>query len=68
MDELHRFAEKLTRDVRHMERVLDSADADEETRLALSLSIAKRVRRDSTLLVRAIAAAIDATANGGTSE
>jgi hypothetical protein len=54
--ELHRLADKLDRDLDHLTHVLVVDDTDEDEQLRLALSIAKRVRRDSTLLVRAIAA------------
>jgi hypothetical protein len=47
MDDYTATADKLFTEVDHLERVLDDVD--------LALSVAKRVRRDSTLLVRAIA-------------
>jgi len=62
MDELHRFADKLDRDLTHLELAI------EHDSLELALSIAKRVRRTSTLLTRAIAAEIDATSQEATSE
>lgn len=51
MDELHRDADKLTTEVRHLNNILDS----DEPNVDLALSVAKRVRRDSNLVVRALA-------------
>jgi hypothetical protein len=47
MDDYTAEADKLFVEVDHLERVLDEPD--------LALSVAKKVRRQSTLLVRAIA-------------
>jgi hypothetical protein len=68
MEDLHRLADKVDRDLDHLTRVLLSDDTDEDDQLRLALSIAKRVRRDSTLLVRAIAAELETLQPGGTSE
>lgn len=54
--------ERFEHHVDHLRRLIEKGE------LELALVMAKRVRRESTLLVRAIAAEIDATANGGTSE
>lgn len=54
MDELHRTADKLFTEVDHLDRALDSDELD-KNRTALALAAAKRVRRDSTLLVRLLA-------------
>lgn len=51
MDELHRNADKLTTEVQHLNNILDS----DEPNVDLALSVAKRVRRDSNLVVRALA-------------
>lgn len=47
MDDYTAEADKLFSEVDHLERVLEEP--------ALALSVAKRVRRESTILVRAIA-------------
>lgn len=47
MDDYTAEADKLLNEVKHFERVRDEPE--------LALSVAKRVRRASTLLVRAIA-------------
>lgn len=53
MDELHRTADKLFIEVDHLRHVLDGElDA---ARTELALSVAKSVRRKSTLLLRLIA-------------
>lgn len=52
MDELHRTADKLATDAKHLASALD-----EDTQLALT--VAKRVRRTSTLLVQQLAALRD---------
>lgn len=66
MDEVHRAADNLFVEVDHLDRILDS----DEPHIDLALAVAKRVRRQSTLLVKALAAERDttATAPGGTSE
>lgn len=51
MDELHRVADKFFEEVEHLDRLLDS----DEPHIELALSVAKRVRRESTLLVQALA-------------
>jgi hypothetical protein len=48
--DLHRIADKVDRDLTHLYQAL------EHDNLELALSIAKRVRRNSTLLTRALAA------------
>jgi hypothetical protein len=62
MDELHRCADKLDRDLTHLYLALEHGKLD------LALSIAKRVRRNATLLTRAIAAENDANTQEGNSE
>jgi hypothetical protein len=49
MDDYTAAADKLFREIKHLDRIIDGDDVD------LALSIAKRVRRESTLLVRALA-------------
>ena len=55
MDELHRAADKLHTEQMHLERALK----DPEPNLDLSLSLAKKVRRASTIVVQQIAALRD---------
>lgn len=68
MEELHAACDKLFTEMDHFERIIDSDDWDRD-RVELALSVAKRVRRDSTLVVRLLASLRDnrATAPGGTS-
>lgn len=54
MDALHRDADKLFTQVDHLDRVLD-ADELTPARIELALAVAKRVRRESTSLVRLLA-------------
>lgn len=54
MDELHRVVDKLLTEADHLERILDSDDLSVE-RVALALAASKRVRRESNLVVRALA-------------
>lgn len=58
MDQLHRSADKLFTDIDHLDRLLDPEELDAE-RVDLALSVAKRVRRESTLLVRLLASLRD---------
>lgn len=53
MDQLHDTLDKLFTDVDHLDRLIDD-DVDPEN-VNLALSVAKRVRRGSTLLVRHLA-------------
>lgn len=53
MTELHRQADKLRTDLHHLEDLLESCESEEAVELALS--VAKRVRRNSNLLVRQLA-------------
>lgn len=56
MDELHRQADKFERDADQLVRQLDRIDEESpEATVQLALSTAKRVKRDSTLLVQALA-------------
>jgi hypothetical protein len=59
MEELHRVADKLFTEVDHLERILEGEDLPDSERTELALSVAKRVRRDSTLLVRHLASLRD---------
>lgn len=54
MDELHRSADKFFAEVDHLERMLDADEMSDE-RIRLALASAKRVRRESNLVVRALA-------------
>lgn len=54
MDALYRDADKLFTEIDHLDRVLDCDDLALE-RVELALSIAKRVRRNSTLVLRQLA-------------
>lgn len=58
MDQLHDTLDKLFTEVDHLERVMDCDELDDRA-AKLALSVAKRVRRDSTLLVRQLAALRD---------
>lgn len=58
MDEVHRAADNLFTEVDHLERILGRWDDPDDLTyeaIRLALSVAKRVRDDSTLLVRALA-------------
>lgn len=55
MDELHRAADKLFTEVDHLDRLLDGYDLPEGDGLLLALTVAKHVRRESTLVVRRLA-------------
>jgi hypothetical protein len=57
MDELQRAAHKLSEEATHLERALSRDDPN----MDLAVSVAKRARRQSTLLVKGLAAARDAT-------
>lgn len=66
MTELHRLADKLLTDAKHLQSI--AADPSEEA-VELGLSIAKRVRRNSNLLVRQYAVLRDSySPKEGTSE
>jgi hypothetical protein len=58
MDQVHDSVDKLVAEVTALEHVIDVDDAD-EVRKRLALSIAKRVRSKSTLVVRALARELD---------
>lgn len=68
MTELHRETDKFLDEVNHLERLLESVD-ERPNRLTaeLALAQAKRVRRSSNMLVRAIARIRDSYSRGGTS-
>lgn len=53
MDDLHRLADKVAAEVEHTRRAMEAGD------VRLALASAKRVRRDSTILVRHLAALRD---------
>lgn len=66
MTQLHGMADKLFDEVDHLEDIIEGEDA--EARVELALSVAKRVRVQSTLLVKALARARDHELQpGGTS-
>lgn len=66
MDALHGIADKLFEEVDHLEDVLEGTD--EPARVSLALSVAKRVRAESTLVIKALARERDNTLQpGGTS-
>jgi hypothetical protein len=54
MDGLHADCDKFFSEVDHLDRILDSDDLD-QSRIELALSQAKRVRRESNLVVRSLA-------------
>ncbi len=58
MEELHAACDKLFTEVDHLERIIDTDDWD-ESRIALALSISKKVRNSSTLVVRQFASLRD---------
>lgn len=60
MDNYTAEADKLLQEVKHFERVREDPD--------LALSVAKKVRRASTLLIRAIARHRESYSPEGTSE
>lgn len=67
MESLYREADKLFTDVDHLDSLLSTDDLSEE-RVELALATAKRVRRQSTILVRTIARIRDQLQpKGGTS-
>lgn len=57
MDQLHRSADKLFTEIDHLEAVLPEEGTGQDVELALS--VAKRVRRESTILVRLLASLRD---------
>lgn len=54
MDELDRSADKLFDELEHLDKLLDT-DLDDEHTVNLALSVAKRVRRHSNVVVRELA-------------
>lgn len=58
MDQLHRSADKLADDSRHLTHIFLGEELDPDE-VELALSVAKRVRRESTLLVRLLASLRD---------
>lgn len=58
MEELHAACDKLFTEMDHLERIINSDDWTRD-RIELALSVAKRVRRDSTLAVRLLASLRD---------
>lgn len=54
MDDLHDLVDRVTTESDHLERVLAS-DSPSPEEITLALSIARRGRRQLTLLVRALA-------------
>lgn len=58
MEQVHRHTDNLLTDVDHLDRILDS-DETQLAQLELALAVAKRVRRASTLLIRALASERD---------
>jgi hypothetical protein len=64
MDDYTAAADKLRREQQHLERVLE----DDDPNIDLALAVAKRVRREGTVLVRALARHRDSYSPEGTSE
>ncbi len=58
MDQLHDALDRLFTEVDHAERITDTDDWDSD-RAELALSVVKRVRRNSTLVVRHLASLRD---------
>lgn len=69
MDELHREADKFFTETDHLDRILERVEYDPtRDNVELALSQAKRVRRSSNILVRALARLRDTSYSpGGTS-
>jgi hypothetical protein len=63
MDDYTAAADKLRTEMLHMEHLLD----EDEVRVDLALAQAKRVRRESTMVVRALARHRDSYSPEGTS-
>lgn len=57
--QLHDSLDRLFTEVDHLDRLTDTDDEWDADRVALALSVAKRVRRDATQLVRVLAALRD---------
>lgn len=58
MDQLHEALDKLFTEVDHLDRITDTEDWS-LGRIELALSVAKRVRRNSNLVVRRLASLRD---------
>ena len=54
MDEVHRHMDNLAVEMRHLDNLMGEEEASEDA-VAVALSVAKRVRRESNELVRALA-------------
>lgn len=54
MDEVYRHKDNLTIEIQHLENILGGEEVSEDA-LLTALGVAKRVRRESTLLTRALA-------------
>lgn len=68
MDELHRTTDKFERESDLLIRMLERVPEDpSREHVDLTLSQAKRVRRESNLVVRALARLRDSYSPGGTS-
>ena len=59
MDELHDPLDKLFTETDYLDRVTDAEELDPD-RIRLALSVAKRVRREATNVIRALASRRDA--------
>lgn len=59
MDELHDQIDKLFTEVDHFDRIIRNVEDIPRDRIGLALSVAKRVRRASNLVVRSLAAQRD---------
>jgi hypothetical protein len=54
MDEVHHHKDNLTIEMLHLDNLLGEEEASEDA-VHVALAVAKRVRRESNLLVRALA-------------
>lgn len=54
MDELYEFLDKLLTEVDHLDRIMAGDELD-PAQVDLALSVAKRVRRSSTILLKGLA-------------
>jgi len=59
MEDLHRLADKFFTEVDHLDRLLQGDELPEDDKLLLALTVAKNVRRQSTLVVKELAALRD---------
>ena len=68
MDELHGAADKLLAEADHLDRMLAKIEdnPEDEDAVMLALSAAKRVRRESSILVKCLAILRDDLQPGGT--